>query len=296
MRYVDKYTLHEKGYAINKLFLQRCWNSEENCMYPQIANADSLYDEYRKAEFRDKWIPLLLNEQDGRCCYCMRKLDDRKLNVEHVVPRSAKGESGQREYERYASNAPAIRDHVALVDNMPAIVGINDIDKIEKMPHAIAHSNLLASCNGVSGLEKDGVCCCNEARKNNYLLPLMLMEDGPERVRYSKMGIMYLTEEEASWETVIDKLNGDSLQQIRSVWYHLSTTSYTVDDIEGMSNMKDRMTLFKEAFAIDDFELLDEELQKYAGIESIVYWDILMNYDWFYNFYKLQSYESGQSV
>lgn len=285
MQYIDKYILHPKGQVVNMRFLQQCWNDDENCMYPDIANANALYEEYKKAVFRDQWLPLLLEEQHGRCCYCMRRLDERGLNVEHVVPRSAKGVEGHREYGKYAA-APAIHDHVALAEDMPSINRKEDIATLDKMPHSIAHSNLLASCKGVTGIEKEGVCCCNQARGDSFLTPLMLMKDGPDKFVYSKNGIMYLITEDNSWDMVLKKLNGDTFQQIRSIWFHLSRTDYTVEQIMRMSNIAERIRLFKNAYNINNFESLDIEIQKYSGIESNTYWDILMSFDWFYGFYK----------
>ena len=287
MQYIDKYTLHPQGQLLNLRFLQQCWNDDEGCMCPDIANANAMYDEYKKSNFRNQWLPLLLKEQHGRCCYCMRRLDDGKLNIEHVVPRATKGKEGQQEYDKYAAVAPAIHDHVTLSENIPAISCKEDLVTLDRMPHSIAHSNMLASCKGVMGVEKEGVCCCNQARGNNYLTPLMLMPEGPEKISYSKQGTMNLVQEDESWRKVKDKLNGETFQQIRSVWYHFSRTDYTVEQIKRMSNIAERIRLFKSAYNIKDFEALDIEIQKYSGIDSVTYWNILMSFDWFYNFYKL---------
>ena len=97
---------------------------------------------------------------------------------------------------------------------------------------------------------------------------------------------MYLITEDNSWDMVLKKLNGDTFQQIRSIWFHLSRTDYTVEQIMRMSNIAERIRLFKNAYNINNFESLDIEIQKYSGIESNTYWDILMSFDWFYGFYK----------
>ena len=286
MQYIDKYKLHDQGHSINVHFLQSCWNEEEGRMYPDIANANALYDEYKKTVFRDKWLPVILDEQQGRCCYCMRKIDTSSLNIEHVVPRSTKGIEGHEDFKTYANAAPAIQDHVSLCEDFPSIGSKEEITAMAKMPHSIAHSNLLASCKGVSGIEKEGVCCCNQARGDSYLTPLMLMQNGVANVTYSKNGFMYLVKEDKSWTTVINKLNSDSFLQIRSVWFHFSRTNYSVEQITAISGIVERINLFKTAYNINNFESLDIEIQKYSGIDSSTYWEILMAFDWFYGFYK----------
>ena len=52
----------------------------------------------------------------------------------------------------------------------------NDIEGEDKMPHITALSNLVVACNGTRDTFNTIGCCCNGNRKDNKILPIMLME------------------------------------------------------------------------------------------------------------------------
>lgn len=192
-----------KEREIDIAYLQDCFNDESHSFYPEI-DSDQSYSNFSSKKYRkgvDGWENLLLLEQNGRCCYCMRKLDNCARNIEHVVPRNINTENPEEEFQKYAKAASIIEDNVILASNFTKtkFEDSEDIRKAVKMPHRIALQNLLVSCNGKFGTPSSG-CCCNNARSNDFLQPLMLMQDGANKVYYDGIsGVVTNYPFEPSW-------------------------------------------------------------------------------------------------
>lgn len=310
MKYIDKERYHDEAHAINVRFLKDCYEDLDN-PYPSPKDP-SLFDDFSKPDYAygkgntPGWRPLLHKEQDGRCCYCMRRLSEErtKANYEHVIPRSLRGEQGREEYAYYTKHAPALQKYVALADVFAEkkFASKEDLEQEEKMPHTIALANLLAACNGVRDSEYSRGCCCNHDRSDGRILPIMLMEDAADRVRYDENGILSIVGQDASWKKIIDELNDKTLQEIRSIWYHISRTTYRPENIRALYEEQDMLTrsrglieLFKQAYGKDNFKDIPQEVQRYAPLtrpdapeESAPYFYLstLLAYDWFYDYYR----------
>lgn len=305
MRYIDKYQFAQQAHDINVKFLQDCYQGGCMPMLPRVDDPDLSYEDFKKRIYRfgengqSGWQNLLMQEQESRCCYCMRKLEQTKLNIEHVVPRTLSGVRGQKEYADYSSYAPAIRDFVMIADEF-AQKSFDNLDAIAhemKMPHITAEANLLAACNGKRGAVNTG-CCCNNTRKDNFIRPIMLMQDCDQHVDYDELGILSVLPYEDSLAKILEELNDETFQQIRKIWYRLSGTTYTVSQIESLTEYVDRVILFKQAFSVSNFEEdLSDEIKKYAGIlgnpQRDFYWNLLLSYDWFFTFYRNKRANQG---
>lgn len=114
MRYIDKYRLRTQAHHINVRFLKDCYAGDINHPCPSPDNPMGSFEDFKKKQYRESnnydhgWKNLLLEEQDCRCCYCMRRLNSTagKINYEHIIPRECKGDEGLNEYSYYASHAP----------------------------------------------------------------------------------------------------------------------------------------------------------------------------------------------
>lgn len=310
MKYVDKYRRHEEAHDFNVRYLK-------NRFGKSFPNGREPYKKFKRKYGGDNehpgWKHLLLEEQDGRCCYCMRRLSEEKeaVNYEHVIPCSLEGKRGQEEYAYYAEQAPALRDFVEMADvfaekfrilSMREFASVDDLDRLEKMPHTIALANLLAACNGIRNQKYSRGCCCNHDRSDGRILPIMLMEDAADRVRYDENGILSIVGQDASWKKIVDELNDKTLQEIRSIWYHISRTTYRPENIRALYEEQDMLTrsrglieLFKQAYGKDNFKDIPQEVQRYAPLtrpdapeESAPYFYLstLLAYDWFYDYYR----------
>lgn len=295
MKYINKYLHADEAHAINVKFLQDCFQEPDNPFFPRVDDKQS-FEDFKRPEYRHGhggnrgWEDVMLAEQDGRCCYCMRKVVPGKLNVEHVVPKTLCGNRGQTEYVRYATEAPAIRDFVELADvfAQKKFVNKDSIDAERHMPHITAEANLLLACNGKRG-EPDTGCCCNNSRQDAYILPIMLMEECDSRVDYDENGLMSILPEEDTLKGIVNELNDDTLKTVRRIWFEISGTQYSVEDIRTMTSYVDKVVLLKTAFGVTNFEGLSNTVKQYAGsLENTgrnFYWELLLSYDWFYSFY-----------
>lgn len=296
MKYIDKYRMHDAAHLINVNFLKDCYQNNLQNPLPSPDNPNSSYDNFKNPKYRDGangWKNLLLTEQTfeshPRCCYCMRRLNPQagKLNYEHVIPRSLSGLEGQTQYLYYSSNAPALRDHVIMADVFvtKSFASVNDIDNENRMPHITALSNLLVACNGTRDTFDTVGCCCNGNRKDNKILPIMLMVNAETQVKYDQNGLLSISCNDGTWNKLIEELNADTFTEIRSVWYHLSKVNKDISNAITMP-MKERIEWFKEAYSTTNFTSLKEEVKRYSSFGekdgADTYWKLLLAYDWFY--------------
>lgn len=296
MRYIDKYRMHEAAHSINVRFMKDCYANDLQNPLPSPDNPMTSFDDFKKPVYRngtDGWKRLLLAEQTfenhPRCCYCMRRLNDSagKINYEHVIPRTLAGNKGKQQYEYYSSHSPALRDHVTMADVFVKnrYVSVNDIDKEAKMPHITALSNLVVACNGTRDSFNSVGCCCNGNRKDDKILPIMLMNEAETCVKYDANGLMSITCNDDTLGKIIDELNAETLMEIRSVWYHLSKVNIDISEALTMP-MKERIDWFKKAYDTSNFMSLKDEVRRYSGFgekdNADTYWKLLLAYDWFY--------------
>lgn len=93
MRFIDKNNPANRieGLSINRKILNNCWDGKK------YVNLD--YHSVDKVELYEH----LKNEQNGLCCYCMRRIrtqDDKEkrhlknITLEHVIPHKIKGMNG----------------------------------------------------------------------------------------------------------------------------------------------------------------------------------------------------------
>ena len=297
MKYIDKYQTAAAAHAINVEYLQDCYHGPGIPMIPPPDDPDRSFEDFKKREYRfghdgnRGWQDLLWQEQDGLCCYCMRLVQPGKLTIEHVVPRALNGLRGRTEYALYAANARAIQDFVVMSDEFAQKMfpTAADIAKEERMPHITAEANLLIACNGKRDTPGSG-CCCNNTRKDAYMLPIMLMEECIRRVDYDENGLLSILPIEASLKTIVQELNDETLKTVRRIWYRISGTKYSVEDVKKTTSYLDRVILLKTAFGVPDFELLPYSIKQYAGAadnpKQVFYWNLLLSYNWFYGFYR----------
>ena len=291
MEYIDKSHFLGREQEIDRNFLEECFNEDSKSFYPEI-DTDQSYSNFSNRTYRkgtDGWERLLLEEQDGRCCYCMKKLQVGALNIEHVIPRNIQAKDDGEEFAKYINASPFLEQNVELASDFAKKQFTNkeELSEVTKFPHRIALPNLLASCNGKFGKPSDG-CCCNNARSNDYLLPLMLMPEAKQHIRYDRRsGIIVMYPEEKSWEKLLQTLNDDTYKEIRLLWYKawLHKDKIKLESLADYDT-KERTLFLNLIFDVDNFTQISEEYQKYAGILTgdSTYWKLFLDFDWFFNY------------
>ena len=230
------------------------------------------------------WLEILKHEQEQngicRCCYCMHELHTgQEISVEHLIPRNFDRLNEQDEYNFYCSKAPELQNNVILsseFDNDSRNTRI-DVSQIQRMPHHIAHSNLFVACCRGDELG----CSCNYNRENKRILPLMLMDDVEEKVKYKKNGevqILY-SDTQSVYKTETNlKINRTALVQIRRLWYLFSRKQIkpTSQDSSTEAEMK---SFIENAFDGN----VDPQYEQYY--RNDYYRKLVPEYNWFYDYY-----------
>lgn len=291
MEYIDKSRFLNREQEIDRNFLKDCYDEDSQSFYPEI-DSDQSYSNFSSRIYRkgiDGWEHLLLKEPNGRCCYCMRRLHVGALNIEHVIPRNIQTNEQMEVFAKYTNVSSFLEQNVELASEFAKkkFTNKDELSEIEKFPHRIALSNLLASCNGKFGKPSDG-CCCNNARSNDYLLPLILMPEISKRIRFDKFsGLIVLYPEEKSWEKLLQTLNDGTYKEVRLLWYKawLHKDKIKLEAL-GDYNTKERVLFLNLIFDVDNFTKISEEYQKYAGILTgdNTYWKLFLDFDWFYSY------------
>ncbi len=291
MEYIDKSHFLGREREIDRIFLEDCFDKDSLSFYPEI-DTDQSYANFSNRTYRkgiDGWEHLLLQEQNDRCCYCMKRLHAGALNIEHVIPRNIQATDQEEELRKYTNASQLLKQNVELSSEFAKRHFANKeaLSEVTKFPHRIALTNLLASCNGKFGKPQDG-CCCNNARSNDYLLPLMLMPEVDQRIKYDKhSGLIMLYPKEKSWEKMLQTLNDGTYKEIRVLWYKawLHKDEFQLESLVHYDT-KERILFLNLIFDVDNFTKISEEYQKYAGILTgdSVYWKLFLDFDWFYNY------------
>lgn len=294
MIFIDKSLRASEGRAVNIRFLKDHFDTKT--LKFTIPLDKSAYEEYVKdVRYKDIWRNYLCEEQDNLCCYCMRRLTASCFSAEHVIPQSLRGESDRPEYQRYVTGpdtAPNIVAGVEYSDDTESRTYVSeaDIDALVKMPHVISHQNLLAACKGLRGTEVEG-CCCNNERGADYIVPYMLIADGPDRFKYDINGIVSMSPADSSWDSILAVLNGITFQTIRHIWYMIARNTryeerhfyYDVPELQ-------RMMILKTAFKMNNFLNLPPKYKEYAGKimgkGNDYTWRLLVDYSWFLQYYR----------
>ncbi len=288
MKFIDKEPFLKREEILVIQYLKDCFNEDLHTFYPCI-DSDQSYANFSSPKYRKGaagWEHLLLLEQKGRCCYCMRRLKPGAFNIEHVIPRNMKTQKPKEEFQKYTAASKWLANHVELDSDFAAIhfTCTEDIEKVVRFPHRIAVANFLASCNGKFSEIGRG-CCCNNARSNDYLLPLMLMPNVHERMVYDGLsGCVAVFPIEQSWEKMLQVLNDDTYKEIRILWFKASKHKECIEgkDIKSFQ-LKDRILFMKEIFEEQNFENIPCEYHKYAGVpfDDSTYWNLFADFDWF---------------
>ena len=95
--------------------------------------------------------------------------------------------------------------------------------------------------------------------------------------------------DDGTFKNITKDLNDTTLQEIRSIWYHLSRVNKDLTQAYTMP-MKERIEWFKAAYLTSNFATLSDEIKKYTsylekdcfGKSPDTYWHLLLAYDWFY--------------
>ena len=110
----------------------------------------------------------------------------------------------------------------------------------------------------------------------------MLMPNADTDVVYDANGILIISCDDGTLKNITEELNDTTLQEIRSIWYHLSRVKKDLSHAVTMP-IKERIEWFKTAYSTSDFTTLSEKIKKYTSyLDKDSSDKDSVSYDWFY--------------
>ncbi len=276
MRWINKRNKRNRKrahYLLNR-FLNKGWNEVEQ----KYVNCD--FDAFKVMNVGRRIKAILYSEQDGYCCYCMRKLnlnEKSRCTIEHVMPHKV----NKNDIAFYFANVPNLKKYVRFLL-------INDksrhLRSIRPYPHFCAYENLVLSCSGAvyqtDEPEKELLSrihvCCNNVRGRERVYPIFFYRN--ISIGYEKDGHITCPKK---YERTIEilGLETDNLCLFRKAWAYL-LVHHSIDEVK---------------LALDDEKLREEilmdtplKINEVKRLNLRLYWATLYDYRWFGLYFQKQ--------
>lgn len=145
---------------------------------------------------------LLIDEQNGFCCYCLRELEKNDSStIEHIYPHNPQAHNVFSSYHLNCLEKDSFNFRLRQVPT----------ENLDNLPHDISYYNLLACCKK-----------CNNTRDTKEIRPFVFEVDVKTKFSYNEEGQIYSSE----FEDEIIKIGlADSYYlNYRHLWKHIAKT------------------------------------------------------------------------
>lgn len=277
MKYIDKTLRRVDGEQITSEFLT-CFIARKGVYPNDFYNAfcTEIDDAHGHVKFRQRLIDeVLIPEQEGRCCYCMRRLSECKsMTVEHIMPNHSVDKT---ELDTYRLRATPLDGLPHSDDYRSTEMGANP-----PHPHSIAYQNLIMSCDGNFFNESAKPVCCNLKREHRFLLPFVLYPNIEDAFVYHTDGTAEWTEDpeppESNKNAVnVLKLNIPLLRTIRRIWFFCHD-----NNLDPGIKEKDEIVNTMIGFLASP-DLTEGESNMILNFKKDKYWNLFKQYNAFAN-------------
>lgn len=302
MLYIDKSKNKDDGNQITMDYLKTCCLGADG-RYHDIrydnrdAGTSHTFCSHNQREYRKRLVNILLENQQNRCCYCLRKLktaqceedSDEVVTLEHIIPRGFESGNGKLPY--YQSAPELSPEEVVMTDEYEQAY---DQSKLG-LPHKVAYNNIVASCNGTfpyvrNQNEGKSKICCNEFRLEKDAYPVYFVAKILEYIDYTPDGDIHgKCDADINMQNKIEdvikntNLQCDSLKQIRRLWFILSHVPK--EEIYSCHTVSERDDLFaRELYKSEFFDSQTSFLHDKFKLDD--YWNTFMLYDIFYDLFN----------
>lgn len=225
---------------------------------------------------------LLLEQQHGHCCYCMRTIAfKRHTTLEHVIPHHLKD---LKYLACYWNRFPRLRHYISYVEIEK---NPNRRISIPPYPHFCAYDNLVISCDGSIPDPKQPEkvlpsrlhLCCNNARGNENIVPLFFIRRIHKEIVYEADGEMTYDETKYAKTIYAINLEHETLKLMRRTWANLVRGSrFTINDVQKACSDNLLRKKILEASPIP--------IQDVKNLQADIYWNTLYSYQWFFHYFK----------
>lgn len=242
---------------------------------------------YRNIDYSGSFRPKYANEmcnllgevQNDLCCYCMRHLpkDSKQITLEHIVPQSCSDE----EFDRYISLGYNELTEKNLILTH-AFSGKPIATELPPMPHTVAYHNFLISCDGSFVTDNKSHLCCNNARGDQFLIPVFFNENIADEIEYTPQGVAKAKNTAIHRAKIIStisvaRLNCNTLKEIRSIWYKFRALPLQMLE-EAVYDYRKKTSLLLK-YCENNNSLKNKYVRSYK-------WQLLLSYSWFHSYYK----------
>lgn len=276
MKFIDKKLKKQEGEQIVSEFLD-CFHERTGAYPNDMFNAfnTEIDDAHNHVKFRKRLVDsVLMPEQNGLCCYCMRKLSEcQKVTIEHVMPNHAKDKAELDEYRTRKTELDGLPHPDEFRLQSPIVYPPH--------PHPIAYQNMILSCDGDLFKENSArPVCCNHKRGHRFLPPFVLYNDIVQKFEYTVDGMAEWTDDPEPPESKKNAmrllgLNNYVLRMVRRIWFFC--IDHSLDPrVDGKDVIINTMLGYWASQSITE-----QEINMLLNFKKDKYWTLLLEYDAF---------------
>ena len=275
MKFIDKTLKKQEGEQIITEFLD-CFYRRKGAYPKDMYNAicTEIDDAHNHIKFRTRLESVLLAEQDGLCCYCMRKLSEcHKITIEHIIPNHAKDKAELDEYRTKKTELDELPHPKEFMAQSPIVYPPH--------PHSIAYQNMILSCDGDLFKENNvRPVCCNLKRAHRFLPPFVLYNDIAQRFNYTVDGMAEWVDDPEPPESKknamrILGLNSFVLRMVRRIWF------FCIDHRLNPHADKKEVIVNTMMGYLKAQSTTESEVNMLLNFKKDKYWKLLLEYDAF---------------
>lgn len=278
MRHINKRNKNTRktAHRIVKKFVDTAWSEQEG----RYVNFD--YQTFRSSGFSESrsFKRLLLREQKGYCCYCMRHLimgngGRDNITYEHVIPHKVK----KTDCAYYYARIPFSKRYIKVIDSTPS-----ERCQVKPYPHFCAYENLVLSCDGnlvqigQSRTQRGGRLhlTCNNKRGNERIEPIFFYHLPPLEWRYEYDGRITCSERFDDTVRILG-LNNRTLILIRKAWATIDKSIKVENIREAIGDKCKRREIISK---------MDLSLREQQNLNNDLFWETFCEYDWFNQYFQ----------
>lgn len=258
MKHIDKKTHEHQALQLIDSFMRPRWVDANN------AFTNISYDDLRDKQpgtalsYRQSLEDIICENQDGYCCYCMRRLGENDMKtLEHLFVFKQNGRTSAPPY-----------------------------------PHDISYHNLVLSCDGKypTGSKSRSSKTCNHHRKQNDLCPVFYDMALSAAVEYEPSGEILArptepddVKEKIASIALATALSYDALRAIRHLWYIVR--HYPMADLEAVASSGEDVDVSSfVGSVVTGQEKEDEDVRSFFN--NVQMWHTFLQYCWFKDYYS----------
>lgn len=282
MKFIDKSLKKCQGEQIVTEFLN-CFHDRTGTYPGDMFKAfcTEIDDNHQHVRFRKRLVDeVLIPEQNGLCCYCMRKLSEcSKVTIEHIMPNHA---TDKAELDKYRTKKTPL-------DGLPHSDDFKSQSPIvyPPHPHSIAYQNLILSCDGDLFKENNTrASCCNLKREHAFLPPFVLYSNIADTFIYTADGLAEWTEDPEPPESKknavkILGLNNSVLRMVRRIWFFCND-----NNLYPHTDNKEVVINTMMGYLASP-EIPEAVINMLLNFKRDKYWNLLLEYDAFATIHHL---------